>query len=172
MRATCRTASVRQLEVRGNGPMYGLLLTLAIMDVVVGLIFLGLFIPLVQHKVGRNALYGFRTPRTLASDEAWFAVNYGAVKAGSPSGYIRLLANDPSNKTGHSCDDGNSVLLELSSMRSDTVTSKRRLSSNDRQIRVKLETEDDGRTFSLASISSTGLLGDKLSSFQSANSSG
>ena len=58
--------------------MYGL----AILDVVVGLIFLGLCIPLVQRKIGRNAAYGFRTSKTLASDKAWYAVNYGAAKAG------------------------------------------------------------------------------------------
>jgi SdpI/YfhL protein family len=58
--------------------MYGL----AIMDVVVGLIFLGLCIPLLQCKVGRNAAYGFRTRKTLASDKAWYAVNHGAAKAG------------------------------------------------------------------------------------------
>jgi hypothetical protein len=58
--------------------MYGL----AILDVIVWLIFLGVLKPLVQRKIGRNGLYGFRTPRTLASDEAWYAVNYGGAKAG------------------------------------------------------------------------------------------
>jgi hypothetical protein len=58
--------------------MYGL----AILDVVVGLIFLGVLRPLVQRRIGRNAFYGFRTSRTLASDKAWYAVNYGAAKAG------------------------------------------------------------------------------------------
>jgi SdpI/YfhL protein family len=58
------------------------ILGLAMMDVVVGLISLGLCIPLVQRRIGRNAAYGFRTPRTLASDKAWYAVNYGAAKAG------------------------------------------------------------------------------------------
>ena len=62
--------------------MYVLIPIVAILDVVVGLIFLGLFIPLVQRKIGRNGLYGFRTPKTLASDEAWYAVNFGAAKAG------------------------------------------------------------------------------------------
>jgi uncharacterized membrane protein YjgN (DUF898 family) len=62
--------------------MYGVTMGLAIMDVVVGLIFLGLCIPLVQRKIGRNAAYGFRTRKTLASDKAWYAVNYGAAKAG------------------------------------------------------------------------------------------
>jgi SdpI/YfhL protein family len=36
----------------------------------------------VQRKIGRNAAYGFRTSKTLASDKAWYAVNYGAAKAG------------------------------------------------------------------------------------------
>jgi uncharacterized membrane protein YjgN (DUF898 family) len=58
--------------------MYGL----GILDVLAGLLFLGLCIPLVQRKIGRNTVYGFRTTRTLASDEAWYAVNYGAAKAG------------------------------------------------------------------------------------------
>ena len=82
MRATGRAACASLLEVRDNGPMYGVTMGLAIMDVVVGLIFLGLCIPLVQRKIGRNGVYGFRTPKTLASDEAWYAVNYGAAKAG------------------------------------------------------------------------------------------
>jgi hypothetical protein len=41
-----------------------------------------LFVPLVQRKIGRNPFYGFRTSKTLASDKAWYAVNYGAAKAG------------------------------------------------------------------------------------------
>ena len=58
------------------------MLGVAILDVVVGLIFLGVLIPLVIRKIGRNALYGFRTRETLASDKAWYAVNYGAAKTG------------------------------------------------------------------------------------------
>jgi uncharacterized membrane protein YjgN (DUF898 family) len=59
------------------------MITLAIMDAVVGLLFLGLCIPLVQRKIGRNAAYGVRTRKTLASDKAWYAVNYGVAKAGA-----------------------------------------------------------------------------------------
>jgi hypothetical protein len=58
--------------------MYGV----AILDMVVGLVFLGFCIPLVQRRIGRNGFYGFRTPRTLASDKAWYAVNHGAGKVG------------------------------------------------------------------------------------------
>jgi hypothetical protein len=52
------------------------------MDVLMGLLSLGLRIPLVQCKFGRNAAYGFRTRKTLASDMAWYAVNHGAAEAG------------------------------------------------------------------------------------------
>ena len=59
-----------------------LIRTLAILDIIAGIVFLGLCIPLVQRKIGRNAAYGVRIPRTLASDEAWYAVNHGVGKAG------------------------------------------------------------------------------------------
>ena len=62
--------------------MHGLIIGVAILDVVAGLIFLGFCIPLAQGKIGRNAFYGFRTTRSLASDKAWYAVNCGAAKAG------------------------------------------------------------------------------------------
>ena len=62
--------------------MSGVMIFVAIMDVFVGLLCLGLCMPLVQRKIGRNAAYGFRTRKTLASDKAWYAVNYGAAKAG------------------------------------------------------------------------------------------
>lgn len=34
-----------------------------------------LAIPLIQGKVARNGLYGFRVPKTLASDSVWFPAN-------------------------------------------------------------------------------------------------
>ena len=41
-----------------HGLMYGLEIFLAIMDVMH--VFLGVFIPLVQRKIGRNPFYGFK----------------------------------------------------------------------------------------------------------------
>lgn len=38
-------------------------------------------LPLILRRVGPNALYGFRTPRTLADRETWFAANAFAGKA-------------------------------------------------------------------------------------------
>jgi uncharacterized membrane protein len=34
-----------------------------------------LSIPMILQKVPRNGFYGFRTPRTLASDAVWFPAN-------------------------------------------------------------------------------------------------
>jgi hypothetical protein len=56
------------------------ILVVAILDMLVGFVFIAVCRPLVQGKIGRNALYGFRTPKTLASDKAWYAVNRGAAK--------------------------------------------------------------------------------------------
>ena len=37
---------------------------------------MGLSVPLIQGRIPRNALYGFRTPKTLASDEVWYPANW------------------------------------------------------------------------------------------------
>ena len=44
-----------------------------------GLLTIGLAIPLLLGKVGRNRVYGVRFLRSFESDEAWYAINrYGA----------------------------------------------------------------------------------------------
>jgi SdpI/YfhL protein family len=58
------------------------ILIIAIVDMLVGFLLIAIHRPLVQGKIGRNAFYGFRTPKTLASDKAWYAVNHGAAKTG------------------------------------------------------------------------------------------
>lgn len=40
-----------------------------------GLLCVALSIPLVRVRVGRNALYGARFPESIASDEAWIAID-------------------------------------------------------------------------------------------------
>ena len=40
-----------------------------------GVIFCTIAIPLIQGKVARNGIYGFRTPKTLSSDRYWFPAN-------------------------------------------------------------------------------------------------
>ncbi len=48
---------------------------------VVGVVGIGLAIPMLLNKVPRNDLYGFRTKRTLSSDEIWYPANRFAAKA-------------------------------------------------------------------------------------------
>ena len=60
---------------------------IAIVDMLVGSLALVIFRPLAQGKIGRNGLYGFRTPKTLASDKAWYSANHGVAKAG---GYMAI----------------------------------------------------------------------------------
>jgi len=50
-------------------------ITVGISWTVVGLVCIGLAVPLVRGQVGRNALYGVRFPQSFQSDDAWFAIN-------------------------------------------------------------------------------------------------
>jgi len=50
-------------------------ITIGISWTVVGLVCIGLAIPLVRGQVGRNALYGVRFSQSFQSDDAWFAIN-------------------------------------------------------------------------------------------------
>ena len=42
---------------------------------VAGLLCIGLSIPLVRGRIGRNGFYGVRFPESFQSDEAWYAIN-------------------------------------------------------------------------------------------------
>lgn len=46
-----------------------------ILFVALGVIFIGVSIPLIRGKIGPNLWYGFRTPRTLRDPEIWYPVN-------------------------------------------------------------------------------------------------
>jgi uncharacterized membrane protein len=43
--------------------------------VIAGGVMIGLGIPLVSGRIGRNRLYGFRTSKTLRDDQIWYPVN-------------------------------------------------------------------------------------------------
>lgn len=45
------------------------------MYVCIGLMFLGIAIPLIQRRVPPNQWYGFRVPKTLHSPNIWYPVN-------------------------------------------------------------------------------------------------
>lgn len=44
----------------------------------IGLVFVGLSIPLIQRRIPPNHFYGFRTPKTLANPTIWYEVNHVA----------------------------------------------------------------------------------------------
>ena len=42
----------------------------------VGILFVGLSIPLIRNRVPPNRFYGFRTTRTLSDPKIWYEVNH------------------------------------------------------------------------------------------------
>lgn len=56
-----------------------------------GLVGAGLSIPLLLDKIPRNPLYGFRTKRTLSSDEIWYPANRFAAKGMFVWGLFNIL---------------------------------------------------------------------------------
>jgi uncharacterized membrane protein len=40
-----------------------------------GIVVIGLAIPLARGKIGRNGIYGVRFPQSFQSDDAWYAIN-------------------------------------------------------------------------------------------------
>lgn len=45
---------------------------------IIGILIIGLSIPLVKDKIKKNYWYGFRIPKAYTSDENWYAINrYG-----------------------------------------------------------------------------------------------
>jgi uncharacterized membrane protein len=48
---------------------------LAIIHVIVGLIIIGVSLPLVKRKIKRNQWYGIRIPEAFKSEERWLEIN-------------------------------------------------------------------------------------------------
>ena len=42
---------------------------------IIGLLLIGLAIPLLKRKVGRNSLYGLRVAETLENEDVWYEAN-------------------------------------------------------------------------------------------------
>ena len=57
-------------------------ITVGVSWTAIGLLMIGLAIPLVRGRVGRNSMYGVRFPQSFQSDEAWFAINRFGGKRG------------------------------------------------------------------------------------------
>lgn len=50
----------------------------ALVYATIGGMFSLISVPLIQGRVARNGIYGFRTPKTLSSDRIWFPANRNA----------------------------------------------------------------------------------------------
>jgi hypothetical protein len=54
-------------------------LTFAVVNIVCGIIFILISLPLAARKIPMNPIYGFRITKAFDSDENWYAINhYGA----------------------------------------------------------------------------------------------
>lgn len=42
---------------------------------IVGLVFIGLGVPLIQRRIPRNRWYGFRVAKTYSSEQVWYEAN-------------------------------------------------------------------------------------------------
>lgn len=61
--------------------------------VCIGLLFVGLALPLIRRRVPPNRYYGFRTPKTLASRTTWYAANEVAGRALLVAGVVVSLGS-------------------------------------------------------------------------------
>jgi uncharacterized membrane protein len=63
-----------------------------LMFAAVGILFMGIAIPLINHRVKRNWWYGFRTPKTLSSDRIWYAANEHSGRMLFVSGFATMAS--------------------------------------------------------------------------------
>ncbi len=63
--------------------------------IVVGLVGIGLSIPMLLNKIPRNQVYGLRTRLTLSSDEIWYPANRFAAKLLIAWGIVNVLIAFP-----------------------------------------------------------------------------
>lgn len=66
--------------------------TLVIMNIVSGLIFSALAVPLILNKIKPNGLYGFRVPQTMNDPAIWYPVNQYAGKCLFYAGLIIAIS--------------------------------------------------------------------------------
>jgi uncharacterized membrane protein len=65
----------------------------SILFALVGLLLVGIGIPLILGKVPPNSLYGCRTTKTLSDPKIWYAVNRKSGKDFLTSGLLTLAAS-------------------------------------------------------------------------------
>ena len=57
----------------------------------IGLLFIGLSIPLLRRRVGPNACYGLRVPATLGDKEIWYEANAKSARDLLILGLLQLI---------------------------------------------------------------------------------
>jgi uncharacterized membrane protein len=60
---------------------------------VTGLLFVGISRPMVKRRVKPNPWYGFKTPKTLSSEEIWYSANEYCGRALTVAGWMIALAS-------------------------------------------------------------------------------
>ncbi|MDE2127360.1 MAG: SdpI family protein [Armatimonadetes bacterium] len=60
--------------------------------VMTGMLFMVASVPLIQGRIPRNRLYGFRVPKTMSSDAIWYAANAYSGKMFFLAGAVTTLA--------------------------------------------------------------------------------
>jgi uncharacterized membrane protein len=68
------------------------LLMLIVRYVFLGVLFMGISIPLMQRRIKPNPWYGFRTPKTLSSPEIWYPANAYSGQMMFLAGMLTVLA--------------------------------------------------------------------------------
>ena len=58
-----------------------------------GILWIVLGIPMIGGMVARNGIYGFRTPKTLASDHVWYPANRYAGKEMVKAGRLVVIGS-------------------------------------------------------------------------------
>ena len=65
---------------------------LFILFIIIGIIIIGISIPLILEKIKPNMIYGFRTPKTLNNEAVWYKANKYSGTALLIAGIIMLLS--------------------------------------------------------------------------------
>ena len=62
-----------------------------VMYLLLGLLLVGVSVPLIQRRVRPNPWYGFRTPKTLESETVWYDANEFSGRMLRRAGYVTLI---------------------------------------------------------------------------------
>jgi len=85
----------------------------SILFAVVGLVFIGISIPLIIRKVPPNPFYGCRTRKTLSDSKIWYEANHGSGIDFCIAGFIILMSSLAVLAVSRSVETNHAVVLLL-----------------------------------------------------------